>query len=127
MQFSEKMMDHFTNPRNVGSLDEESSDVGVATITSDSCGDVTKLYIQVADGVITDVKFKTFGCGAAIASSSYATEWLKGKSLTEAVHIKDADIAEVLELPVPKVHCSVMSEDAISAAIDNWKQKNGQG
>ena len=127
MQFSEKMMDHFTNPRNVGSLDEESSDVGVATITSDSCGDVTKLYIQIADGVIADVKFKTFGCGAAIASSSYATEWLKGKSLEQAVHIKDADIAEVLELPAPKVHCSVMSEHAITAAIDNWKQKNGQG
>ncbi len=126
MQFSEKMMDHFTNPRNVGSLDEESTDVGVATITSESCGDVTKLYIQIVNGVITDVKFKTFGCGAAIASSSYASEWLKGKTLAEAIHIKDADIAEVLELPAPKVHCSVMSEEAITSAIADWKQKNGQ-
>ncbi len=126
MQFSEIMMDHFTNPRNVGSLDEESAAVGVATITSDSCGDVTKLYIQVTDEVISDVKFKTFGCGAAIASSSYATEWLKGKSLAEAMHIKDADIAKVLDLPAPKVHCSVMSEEAIAAAIANWKEKNSQ-
>ena len=126
MQFSEKMMDHFTNPRNVGSMDEESADVGVATITSAACGDVTKLYIKVQDGRIADVKFKTFGCGAAIASSSYATEWLKGKTLEEAVGIKNAEIAKELDLPSIKVHCSVMSEDAVTAAIDDWRSKNGK-
>ena len=126
MQFSDKMMEHFTNPRNVGSLDEESLDVGVATITSEACGDVTKLYILIEDGRIADVKFKTFGCGAAIASSSFATEWLKGKTLDEAVAIKNAEIAKELELPSIKVHCSVMSEDAVAAAIDDWRKKNDQ-
>jgi nitrogen fixation protein NifU and related proteins len=127
MQFSEKMMDHFENPRNVGSLDEGDPQVGLASVTAGQCGDVTKLWLKIDDdGVITDVRFKTFGCGAAIASGSLATEWLIGKSIEDAVKIKDAHIAEELELPAPKVHCSVLTEDAVRSAIDDWKRKNGR-
>jgi len=126
-QFSQLMMDHFMNPRNVGEMDENSPDVGVGTVTSGVCGDVTKLYIKVGqDGRIVDAKFKTFGCGAAVASSSYATEWLKGKTLEEAAKISDAEIAKTLELPPIKVHCSVLSQDAVIAAIEDWKRKNGK-
>ncbi len=127
MQFSEKMMDHFENPRNVGSLNESDPSVGVANVTAGQCGDVTKLWLKISDdGVIEDVRFKTFGCGAAIASGSLATEWLMGKSIDEAVSIKDAHIAEELDLPAPKVHCSVLTEDAVRAAIDDWKRKNNK-
>jgi nitrogen fixation NifU-like protein len=127
MQFSEKMMDHFENPRNVGSLNESDPSVGLANVTAGQCGDVTKLWLKISDdGVIEDVRFKTFGCGAAIASGSLATEWLKGKTIADAVNIKDAHIAEELELPAPKVHCSVLTEDAVRAAIDDWKRKNGR-
>ena len=125
MQFSDKMMDHFMNPRNIGSLDEGDESVGVATVTSTACGDVTKLYIKIGpDGRISDAKFKTFGCGAAIASSSYATEWLKGKTIEEALAIKNAEIAKELELPPIKVHCSVMSEDAVAAAVADYRHKH---
>jgi nitrogen fixation protein NifU and related proteins len=127
MQFSEKMMDHFENPRNVGSLNESDPSVGLANVTAGQCGDVTKLWLKISDdGIIEDVRFKTFGCGAAIASGSLATEWLMGKSIEEAVSIKDAHIAEELDLPAPKVHCSVLTEDAVRAAIDDWKRKNNR-
>ncbi|MFP4140574.1 MAG: iron-sulfur cluster assembly scaffold protein [Planctomycetota bacterium] len=127
MQFSEKMMDHFENPRNVGSLDESDPSVGLANVTAGQCGDVTKLWLKISDdGIIEDVRFKTFGCGAAIASGSLATEWLMGKSIEDAVSIKDAHIAEELDLPAPKVHCSVLTEDAVRAAIDDWKRKNNK-
>ncbi len=126
MHFSEKMLDHFENPRNVGTLDEDDLSVGTATITATMCGDVTKLQLQFADdGQIVDAKFKTFGCGAAIASGSLATEWLKGKTLDEALRMRDAHIAQELELPPEKVHCSVMTEEAVRDAIDDWKKKNG--
>ncbi len=123
MQFSEKMLDHFENPRNVGSFDENDPAVGSAVITAGQCGDVTKLQLRIEDGRIVDVRFKTFGCGAAIASASLATEWLKGKTLDEARGIQDLKIAEELELPPAKVHCSVMTEDAVQAAIDDWRSK----
>ncbi len=126
-QFSDLMMDHFMNPRNVGELDESSASVGTGTVTSDVCGDVTKLYIEIGDDErIVDAKFKTFGCGAAIASSSYATEWLKGKTLGEATQIDDAKIAKVLDLPPMKVHCSVLSQNAVASAIADWKRKSGK-
>lgn len=124
MEYSEKVIDHFTNPRNVGSLDKKSSRVGTGTIGSPVCGDVMQLQIEVDDdGVIVDAKFKTFGCGSAIASGSLATEWIIGKTLEEAVRIRDADIAKELELPQVKVHCSVLVEDALKKAIEDWKQK----
>ena len=126
MHFSEKMLDHFENPRNVGTLDEDDPSVGTAIITATICGDVTKLQLKFSDdGQIVDAKFKTFGCGAAIASGSLATEWLKGKTLDEALRMRDAHIAKELELPPEKVHCSVMTEEAVRDAIDDWKKKNG--
>ncbi len=123
--YSDKVMDHFSNPRNVGTLDKESPDVGTGVVGSPACGDVMKMQIEVKDGIIVDARFKTFGCGSAIAASSVATEWLKGKTLDEAMEIKNVHIAEELQLPKVKVHCSVLAEDAIRQAIDDWKEKHG--
>jgi nitrogen fixation NifU-like protein len=123
--YSDAVMEHFSNPRNVGSLDKDSPDVGTGVVGSPACGDVMKMQIEVKDGIIVDAKFKTFGCGSAIAASSVATEWLKGKTLDEAMEIKNIHIAEELQLPKVKVHCSVLAEDAIRSAIDDWKEKHG--
>jgi nitrogen fixation NifU-like protein len=125
MLYSQKVIDLAENPLNVGSLDEEAGDVGTGVVGSPACGDVMKMQIRVgADGRITEAKFKTFGCASAIASSSLATEWLKGRTLEEARQIKNADIAKELELPPVKVHCSVLAEDAIMAAIDDYHKKH---
>lgn len=127
MAYSDKVIDHYNNPRNVGSLDKASENVGTGMVGAPACGDVMKLQIQVnAQGVIEDAKFKTFGCGSAIASSSLATEMLKGRTLDEAVQIKNAQIAEELALPPVKIHCSVLAEDAIKAAIEDYKAKQGK-
>ncbi|WP_323841785.1 MULTISPECIES: Fe-S cluster assembly scaffold IscU [unclassified Moraxella] len=123
MAYSDKVIDHYENPRNVGNLDKNAKNVGTGMVGAPACGDVMRLQIQVDDGVITDAKFKTYGCGSAIASSSLVTEWLKGKSLDEAVAIKNKDIAEELALPPVKVHCSVLAEDAIKAAIEDYQSK----
>lgn len=123
MAYSDKVIDHYENPRNVGSLDKEATEVGTGIVGAPECGDVMKLQIQVEKGVITDAKFKTFGCGSAIASSSFATEWLKGKSLDSATTIRNSDIAEELALPPVKIHCSVLAEDAIKQAIEDYKNK----
>lgn len=124
MAYSEKVLDHYENPRNVGSLDKESPSVGTGMVGAPACGDVMKLQIEVKDGIITDAKFKTYGCGSAIASSSLVTEWLKGKTLDEAQTIKNSDIAEELALPPVKIHCSVLAEDAIKSAIKDYLSKN---
>ena len=124
MAYSEKVLDHYENPRNVGSLDKESPKVGTGMVGAPACGDVMKLQIEVEDGVIKDAKFKTYGCGSAIASSSLVTEWLKGKTLDEAQTIKNSDIAEELALPPVKIHCSVLAEDAIKSAIKDYLNKN---
>ena len=127
MAYSDKVMDHFSNPRNVGSLDKNSSNVGTGIVGAPECGDVMKLQIEVDDdGHIVDAKFKTFGCGSAIAASSLATEWLKGKDLDQAGELKNTEIASELSLPPVKIHCSVLAEDAIKAAIQDWKRKNGK-
>jgi nitrogen fixation NifU-like protein len=124
MSYSEKLIDHYENPRNVGSLDKGAEDVGTGLVGAPACGDVMKLQIKVgADGVIEDAKFKTFGCGSAIASSSLVTEWVKGKTLDEAGTIKNTDIARHLALPPVKIHCSVLAEDAIKAAIADYRAK----
>ncbi len=125
MSYSNKVLDHYTNPRNVGSLDKASTDVGTGLVGAPECGDVMKLQIKVnaETNVIEDAKFKTFGCGSAIASSSLATEWVKGKSIDEALTIKNTDIVRELALPPVKIHCSVLAEDAIRAAISDWKKK----
>ena len=124
MAYSEKIMDHYENPRNVGVLDAASKTVGTGMVGAPACGDVMKLQIKVNDdGVIEDAKFKTYGCGSAIASSSLLTEWVKGKTLDEASQIKNTEIVEELELPPVKIHCSVLAEDAIKAAIDNLRSK----
>ena len=124
MAYSEKVLDHYENPRNVGVIDDDQS-VGTGMVGAPACGDVMKLQIKVSDdGIIEDAKFKTYGCGSAIASSSLVTEWVKGKSLDEASEIKNTHIAEELALPPVKIHCSVLAEDAIAAAIDNYRQKN---
>jgi len=123
MAYSEKVLDHYENPRNVGSLDKESSNVGTGMVGAPACGDVMKLQIEVEGDTIIDAKFKTYGCGSAIASSSLVTEWLKGKTLDEAQTIKNSDIAEELALPPVKIHCSVLAEDAIKAAIADLKNK----
>ena len=123
MPYSEKVLDHYENPRNVGSFDKEDPNVGTGMVGAPSCGDVMKLQIKVDNDVITDAKFKTYGCGSAIASSSLVTELLKGKTLTEAQDIKNTDIVEELALPPVKIHCSVLAEDAIKAAITNFKEK----
>jgi nitrogen fixation NifU-like protein len=127
MAYSEKVVDHYNNPRNVGSLDKQDPSVGTGIVGAPECGDVMKLQIRVSpQGVIEDAKFKTFGCGSAIASSSLATEWLKGKTLDEAAQIKNTDIVEELALPPVKIHCSVLAEDAIKAALADVKKKQQQ-
>jgi nitrogen fixation protein NifU and related proteins len=123
MAYSDKVVEHYNNPRNVGSLDKASPEVGTGIVGAPECGDVMKLQIQVRDGVVQDAKFKTFGCGSAIASSSLATEWLKGKTIDEAMQIKNTQIVEELSLPPVKIHCSVLAEDAIKAAIADYKKK----
>jgi nitrogen fixation protein NifU and related proteins len=126
MAYSDKVIDHYTNPRNIGTLDKSSGSVGTGLVGAPECGDVMRLQIQVSDeGVIEDAKFKTFGCGSAIASSSLATEWLKGKSVDQALEIDNMDIVEELALPPVKIHCSVLAEDAIKAAINDYRVKKG--
>ena len=125
MAYGDKVIDHFNNPRNVGTLDKSKSNVGTGLVGAPECGDVMRLQIEVNDNIITDAKFKTFGCGSAIASSSLATEWLKGKSVDEAVKIDNMDLVEELNLPPVKIHCSVLAEDAIKAAINDYRSKNG--
>jgi len=125
MAYSEKVIDHYENPRNVGTMDKDDLTVGTGMVGAPACGDVMKLQIQVdKQGVIQDAKFKTYGCGSAIASSSLLTEWVKGKTLNEASEIKNSDIAEELALPPVKIHCSVLAEDAIKSAISDYQQKN---
>jgi nitrogen fixation NifU-like protein len=124
MAYNEKVIDHYENPRNVGSMDKNSGDVGTGLVGAPACGDVMKMQIKVgADGIIEDAKFKTFGCGSAIASSSLATEWIKGKTIDEAATIKNTQIAQHLALPPVKIHCSVLAEDAIKAAITDYRAK----
>jgi nitrogen fixation protein NifU and related proteins len=125
MSYSDKVIDHYNNPRNVGSMDKNSSDVGTGLVGAPECGDVMKLQIKVnrETNVIEDAKFKTFGCGSAIASSSLATEWIKGKTVDQALTIQNMDIVKELSLPPVKIHCSVLAEDAIRAAIGDWKKK----
>ena len=126
MAYSDKVIDHYQNPKNVGTLDKSAKNVGTGLVGAPECGDVMRLQIQVDDaGMITDAKFKTFGCGSAIASSSLATEWLKGKSVDEALKIDNMDIVEELNLPPVKIHCSVLAEDAIKSAINDYRVKNG--
>lgn len=127
MAYSEKVIGHYQNPKNVGTLDKSLKNVGTGLVGAPECGDVMRLQIEVDDatGVIKDAKFKTFGCGSAIASSSLATEWLKGKSIDEALKIDNMDIVEELNLPPVKIHCSVLAEDAIKAAINDYRKKNG--
>ena len=126
MAYSDKVIDHYNNPRNVGSLDKGSQSVGTGIVGAPECGDVMKLQIQVEGDRIVDAKFKTFGCGSAIASSSLATEWLKGKTIDEAMQIKNTQIVEELALPPVKIHCSVLAEDAIKSAIADYKKKQGE-
>lgn len=124
MAYSEKLIDHYENPRNVGTLSKDDANVGTGLVGAPACGDVMKLQIKVSDeGIIEDAKFKTFGCGSAIASSSLVTEWVKGKSVNEALTIKNTDIAKELALPPVKIHCSILAEDAIKAAIEDYKNK----
>jgi len=124
MAYSEKVIDHYENPRNVGSMDKDEANIGTGMVGAPACGDVMRLQIQVSDdGVIEDAKFKTYGCGSAIASSSLLTEWVKGKTLDQAGEIKNTEIAAELELPPVKIHCSVLAEDAIKAAIEDYKNK----
>ncbi len=125
MAYSNKVLDHYNNPRNVGSLDKGAANVGTGIVGAPECGDVMKLQIQVEGDRIVDAKFKTFGCGSAIASSSLATEWLKGKTIDEAMTIKNTQIVEELALPPVKIHCSVLAEDAIKSAIADYKKKQG--
>lgn len=127
MAYSEKVIDHYNNPKNVGTLDKSKNNVGTGLVGAPECGDVMRLQIEVDDatGVITDAKFKTFGCGSAIASSSLATEWLKGKTLDQAVAIDNMELVEELNLPPVKIHCSVLAEDAIKSAINDYRKKNG--
>tara|TARA_B100000686_G_C16456700_1_gene794954 strand:+ start:389 stop:793 length:405 start_codon:yes stop_codon:yes gene_type:complete len=127
MAYGKKVLDHYENPRNVGSMSKEDTSVGTGMVGAPACGDVMKLQIKVNDeGIIEDAKFKTYGCGSAIASSSLLTEWVRGKSLSQAQEIKNTDIANELSLPPVKIHCSVLAEDAIKAAIDDYYQKNGK-
>jgi nitrogen fixation NifU-like protein len=126
MAYSDKVLDHYNHPRNVGSLDKQSATVGTGVVGAPECGDVMKLQIQVEGDRIVDAKFKTFGCGSAIASSSLATEWIKGKTLDEALQIQNTQIVEELSLPPVKIHCSVLAEDAIKAAVHDYKSKQGE-
>jgi len=127
MAYSDKVIDHYSNPRNIGTIDKASKQVGTGLVGAPECGDVMRLQIEVDEvtGIIKDAKFKTFGCGSAIASSSLATEWLKGKSVDEALQIDNMDIVEELALPPVKIHCSVLAEDAIKSAINDYRAKNG--
>lgn len=127
MAYSEKVIDHYSNPRNIGTLDKSKKNVGTGLVGAPECGDVMRLQIEVDEisGTITEAKFKTFGCGSAIASSSLATEWLKGKSIDDALKIDNMEIVEELSLPPVKIHCSVLAEDAIKAAINDYRTKNG--
>ncbi len=126
MAYSEKVIDHYENPRNVGSLDKDDPSVGTGMVGAPACGDVMKLQIRVGDnGVIQDARFKTYGCGSAIASSSLVTEWVKGKTLDQAMELKNTEIASELSLPPVKIHCSILAEDAIKAAIEDYKKKHG--
>ncbi len=127
MAYSKKVLDHFNNPRNIGSLDKNSTDVGTGIVGAPECGDVMKLQVKINDqGIIEDAKFKTFGCGSAIASSSLATEWIKGKSIEDALKIKNTDIVNELALPPIKIHCSVLAEDAIKSAVSDYLKKQGK-
>lgn len=127
MQYSDKVMDHYEHPRNVGTLDKNEKDVGTGMVGAPACGDVMRLQIKVnPEGIIEDAKFKTYGCGSAIASSSLVTEWVKGKSLDEALQLSNEQIAEELALPPVKIHCSILAEDAIKAAIADYRQKQGK-
>ena len=127
MAYSDKVIDHYENPRNVGKFDEKDTDIGTGMVGAPACGDVMRLQIKVGDdGIIKDAKFKTYGCGSAIASSSLLTEWVKGKSLSDATAIKNSEIAEELSLPPVKIHCSVLAEDAIKAAINDYKQRQAE-
>lgn len=125
MAYSEKVLDHYENPRNVGKMDPNDPTVGTGLTGAPACGDVMKLQIRVEDGIIVDAKFKTYGCGSAIASSSLVTEWVKGKSLDEAEQIKNSAIAEELALPPVKIHCSILAEDSIKAAVADYRKKHG--
>ncbi len=125
MAYSDKVIDHYENPRNVGSFDKDDTSVGTGMVGAPACGDVMKLQIKVEDGIIRDARFKTYVCGSAIASSSLVTEWVKGKTLDEASTIKNSEIAEELALPPVKIHCSILAEDAIKAAIDDYRKRNG--
>ena len=127
MAYSNKVIDHYTNPRNIGTLDKNDLRVGTGLVGAPECGDVMRLQIMVENNIITDAKFKTFGCGSAIASSSLATEWLKGKSLSDALKIDNMEIVEELTLPPVKIHCSVLAEDAIKQAIKDYQNKNSNG
>lgn len=126
MAYSDKVIDHYENPRNVGKMDAADSSIGTGVVGAPACGDVMRLQIKVEDGIITDAKFKTYGCGSAIASSSLVTEWVKGKTLEQAGAIKNAEIAEELALPPVKIHCSILAEDAITAAINDYRNKHSQ-
>ena len=123
MSYSKKVIDHYENPRNVGSLDKDDPTVGTGMVGAPSCGDVMKLQIKVEEGIITDAKFKTYGCGSAIASSSLVTEWVKGRTLEQASEIKNSEIAMELALPPVKIHCSILAEDAVKAAIQDYQLK----
>ena len=124
MAYSDKVLDHYENPRNVGSFEKGDADVGTGMVGAPACGDVMKLQIKVIDGIITDAKFKTYGCGSAIASSSLVTEWVKGRTLDEAATIRNTEIAQELALPPVKIHCSILAEDAIKAAITDYRNKH---
>ena len=124
MAYSAKVLDHYNNPRNVGKMDMKDPNVGTGMVGAPACGDVMKLQIRIEEGVVTDAKFKTYGCGSAIASSSLLTEWVRGKSVAQAQEIKNSEIAEELALPPVKIHCSVLAEDAIKAAVSDYRDKN---
>ena len=124
MAYSEKVVDHYENPRNVGSFAKDDDDVGTGMVGAPACGDVMKLQIKVKDGIITDARFKTYGCGSAIASSSLVTEWVKGRSLDEAAALKNSEIAQELALPPVKIHCSILAEDAIKAAVADYRNRH---
>jgi nitrogen fixation NifU-like protein len=126
MAYSEKVLDHYSNPKNVGTLDKSKQNVGTGLVGAPECGDVMRLQLEINEGIITDAKFKTFGCGSAIAASSLATEWLKGKSLEEAAKLDNMDLVEELNLPPVKIHCSVLAQDAVQSAINDYRTKNGQ-
>lgn len=125
MAYSEKVLDHYSNPKNVGTLDKSKQNVGTGLVGAPECGDVMRLQLEINDGIITDAKFKTFGCGSAIAASSLATEWLKGQTLEKAVELDNMDLVEELNLPPVKIHCSVLAQDAVREAINDYRKKNG--